>query len=266
MRDFHVHTHFSSDAKPSMEETVLQAIHMGLQEICFTDHVEFDPAPPWDEEYLDVAVYAREINRLRGVYGDKLAIGMGAEIGYQPHVVSRMNEFAQSADFDFIICSLHSVDKLDFHTKKFMKGKTVAEGFQAYFEAYLKCVKDRPDYDVLGHFDMLKRYASHDGKQVFRDNYDLIKTTFKELIHQGKGIEINTSGYRYKLDHTLPTLDFLKLYKELGGEILTLGSDAHFKDHLADKFDVAAALAKEAGFSHYTRFEGRKAYPVRLDF
>jgi len=265
MHDFHIHTHYSSDSRETMEAHIQQAIQLNLKEICFTDHVEFDPAPPFVEEFPDVKAYSAEIKRLQEMYKNKLQIRKGCEIGYQPHVLDRMNAYATSTDFDFIIASLHGVDKLDLHTGPYFKGKTQEEAATRYFEAYYQCVKDNPIYSVLGHFDLLKRYEPFDGTKLFKDNYDIIKTTFQLLISNGKGIEINTSGHRYRLGHTLPTLDILKLYKQLGGEIITTGSDAHRKQDLAMEFDGAHALLREAGFDYYTRFEGMKPEFVSLD-
>jgi len=254
--DFHLHTNFSSDSDATMEAMVQSGIKKGLKELCFTDHVEFDPASPFEEEFFDPIVYRTEIERLREIYGDQIGIKMGAEIGYQPHVIHRMNQFANHADFDFILCSLHSADKLDFHTLDFFKGKTTEAAFARYFEAYYDCVKSDITFSVLSHFDFLKRYTAYNGEQVFKDNFDIIEATFKKLIEKGKGIEVNTSGFtRYKLEHSLPSADFLRLYKELGGEIITTGSDAHSPQHIAEHFDVACDLLKAVGFHYVTRFE-----------
>jgi len=254
--DFHTHTNFSSDSNATMESMLQAGIKKGLKEICFTDHVEFDPAPSYKEEFFDPIVYRAEIERMRKIYEGQIDLRMGAEIGYQPHITSRMNQFINSVEFDFIICSLHSTDKLDFHTREFFKSKTPEIAFARYFEAYYECVKSDLTFSVLGHFDFLKRYTTYNGERVFKDNFDIIEATFKKLIEKGKGIEVNTSGItRYQLDQTLPSADFLRLYKELGGEIITTGSDAHNPEHVGEHFDVTCDLLKAIGFKYICRFE-----------
>ena len=264
MYDFHIHTNFSSDSKVAMESMVMAGIDKGLKELCFTDHVEFGSIPPFEKKAFDVGVYACEIERLREKYGKQISIKMGAEIGYQTHVVDKMSAFTRSADFDFILCSLHAVDEVKVHNKALLKGRTTEAVFAKYFEAYYDCVKDDVIFNVLGHFDLLKRYTPYKGEKVFKDNFDVIEATFKHLIENGKGIEVNTSGFRFKLGHTLPTTDFLKLYKNLGGEIITIGSDAHSPGYVADKFDYTYDLLKSVGFDYITRFEKMKPKFIKI--
>jgi len=263
--DFHLHTNFSSDSKATMESMVQAGIQKGLKELCFTDHVEFAPAPPHDEEFFDPIIYLAEIERLRTKYGTQIALRMGAEIGYQPHIIDNMNEFIQSGDFDFILCSLHSIDKQDFHTQVFFQDKTTEEAFESYFKTYYECANSDIAFSVLSHFDFLKRYISYNGDQVFKNNFDIIEATFKKLIEKGKGIEVNTSGFtRYELNYPLPSADFLRLYKELGGEIITTGSDAHYPEDIADHFDVTCDLLKSVGFKYITRFEKMKPEFIKI--
>jgi len=261
-----MHSNFSSDSDATMESMIQAGIERGLKGLCLTDHVEFDPAPPYDEELFDPIVYRAEIERLRKIYGDKIDIRMGAEIGYQPHVIEQMNQFSTTVEFDFILCSLHSIDKLDFHTLAFFENKTSDEAFESYFKAYYECAKnDTIIYNVLSHYDFLKRYTTYDGEQIFKDNFDIINATFKQLIERGKGIEVNTSGFtRYKLEHSLPSVDILKLYKELGGEMITIGSDAHSPLHVAEHFDITCDLLKSIGFNYLTRFEKMKPEFIKL--
>ena len=263
--DFHMHTNFSSDSNATMESMVKAGIEKGLKEVCFTDHVEFEPAPPYDEEFFDPVIYQFEIERLRNIYGDKIKIKMGAEIGYQHQIVNRINQFINMDGFDFILCSLHSINKLDFHTKAFFEGKSSEEAFKSYFEAYYECSKSNIAFSVLSHFDFLKRYTHYDGDKLFKDNFDVIKATFKKLIEKGRGIEVNTSGFtRYRLGHPLPSVDLFKLYKELGGEIITIGSDAHSPDHVAEHFGTTYELLKSVGFKYVTCFEKMKPNFIKL--
>ena len=264
MYDFHMHTNFSIDSTATMEEMVKSGIAKGLKELCFTDHIEYDPPTlDFDEVYCPKE-YRAEISRLMSIYGDRIRIKMGTELGWQPHVVDRMNAYVASGDFDFVLCSLHVVDYKDLHTKEFSKDKTPAQAYARYFEAYYECATDHADFDVMSHYDLLKRHVPLDADQVFRDNYDMAKATFKRLIDDGKGIEINTSGFRYHINSGLPSADFLKLYKSLGGEIITTGSDAHQPQDVAAHFDYAYDLLRSLGFKYVTRFDKRQPDFIKI--
>jgi len=263
MHDFHMHTNFSIDSKATMEEMVQSGVKKGLEGLCFTDHIEFD-SPLVGDELYDPVEYAAEIARLKAIYGEQIDIKMGTELGWQPHVVDKMNAYVAKGDFDFVLCSLHTVDFKDLHTNEFSKGKTSAQAYARYFEAYYECVNDRFEFDVLSHYDLLKRHASFDTDQVFKDNYEIAKATFKRLIEDGRGIEINTSGFRYNINSGLPSADFLKLYKELGGEIITTGSDAHTPKDVASHFEYAYDLLRSIGFKYVTHFENRSPKFIKI--
>jgi len=264
--DLHMHSHFSMDTNEPMEEMVQASITKNLTEICFTDHIEFytdvQGRPP---ALFDPDAYQDEIARLKSIYGDQIEIKTGVEYGYQPQSVAKINAFSKQMDLDFIICSVHEVDKQAFHLHEYGQDQTVKEAFERYFKACHQCVHDGIEFSILGHFDLLKRYIPYGcEKQVFNDHFDVIEATFKHLISLGKGIEVNTSGFRYGLGQTHPTLDFLKLYRALGGEVVTVGSDAHTAAYVASEFAYATALLKEAGFRYLTRFEKLKAAFIKI--
>ena len=262
--DFHMHSDFSFDSDATMESMVKSGIDKGLKELCFTDHIEFAPAPPFERWVVDVNAYHAEISRLQQLYGDKISLKMGAEIGYHPSQIKTANDYIESADFDFILCSLHDINNEDFHHKIFTANKTPKVAFQMYFEEYEKCAKSGINYNCLSHYDFLKRYMQCNYDETFTDNYDTIKSTFKFLIENGKGIEVNTSGYRYGLGHSLPTAEFLRLYRELGGEIITTGSDSHAPKDVAAEFKNTYNLLREIGFKYITRFDKMKPEFISL--
>lgn len=264
MYDFHMHSNFSFDSETAMESMVRVGIEKGLKTLCFTDHIEFAPAPPYKPWIFNVKQYEAEIQRLRLQYGNHIEIRMGAEIGYHLGYINEINEFIDGAPFDFILCSLHDIDGQDFHNKIFTQDKSTEEAFAQYFKAYYTCAVSEINFSCLAHFDFLKRYTTYDGDKIFKDNYDVIEATFKHIIQKGKGIEVNTSGYRYNLGHTLPTVDLLTLYKSLGGEIITTGSDSHRPADVAADFDSTYDLLRQVGFNYVTRFEKMKPHFIKL--
>ena len=155
--------------------------------------------------------------------------------------------------FDFVICSMHTTDGKGLHSGDLFKDRTIEEAYQVYYEELLFCIRHFENYNVLGHLDLVKRYTvDRPSKQLF---HDIITEIFKIIIPQGKGIEINTSGTRYGLSHAMPSVDILKLYKTYGGEIITLGSDAHRVTEIAYEFKDALELLDSIGFQYVTTFD-----------
>ncbi|MFD1606717.1 histidinol-phosphatase HisJ family protein [Oceanobacillus luteolus] len=255
MFDYHMHSNFSADCETPMEKTVERAIELGLKEICFTDHIDYDyPDKDWIFEF-DLKEYDKKIKEVQERYRNQIRIKKGVEIGLQPHILQRYEDMMEQEQFDFVICSLHATEKKDLHFGEFFEGKTVDEAYEIYYTELLTCVRDFKEFSVLGHLDLVKRYTKEKSKNNF---HHIIKEIFAEIIPAGKGIEVNTSGYRYGLESGMPSLDILKLYKDCGGEIITLGSDSHVVDTLAVEFPLAIAHLKEAGFKYICTFTDGK--------
>jgi nicotinate phosphoribosyltransferase len=157
-------------------------------------------------------------------------------------------------------------DSLDFErATAFYKGKTEHEAYTEYFESILDNLHSGADFDVYGHIDYVVRYGPDKNKYYSYEKYaDIIDAILKEIISQGKGIELNTAGFKYGLDHPNPTEDVLKRYHELGGEIITVGADAHKPEHVAYDFDKVSNILKDAGFMYYTVFENRVPAFIKL--
>jgi histidinol-phosphatase (PHP family) len=257
--DHHMHTQASPDADQSlsMENYIEVAQQKGYPGVLFTDHVEFDFAAPIFNEPIDYDVYYKNILSLRQHY--TLPILMGVEMGYQPHLNQRIDTFLNQYPFDFVILSIHMGDDLDLYNGDFFKGKTQIEAYKRYFEIVLHTVENFDNYDVFGHIDYIIRYGGFSQKMYDFDNFKPIITKILEtIIRKNKGIELNTSGFRYGLGVTHPRLELLTLYRNLGGKIITLGSDAHYlKDYQKD-FDTAFRLLQAAGFTEVAQFQNRK--------
>ena len=236
--DYHVHTEFSDDSVYPMEEVVKDAIKLGMDEICFTDHVDYGVKEDWDSgrkiEYrgsepyanVDYPRYMESIDRMRERYGGEITVRAGLEFGIQMHTIPRYEALFQSYPFDFIILSIHQVGDKEFWTQDFQRGKTQREYNERYYEEMLEVVKAYKNYSVLGHMDLILRYDQA-GIYPFEKVKHLIVEILKIVIADGKGIEVNTSSHRYGLDGTTPSVEILKLYRQLGGRIITIGSDSH---------------------------------------
>lgn len=255
MYDYHIHSTYSLDSREKMETTVKKALAVGLKEIVFTDHIEFESG--YFHEIFDVPEYKREIEGLQQKY-PHISIKTGVEIGFQPHLLNLCNEFTKAHDFDFIIGSVHTVGHSDLYMGNIFKNSGPKAGINKYFEELYYVIRDGAIFNVAGHFDLVKRYVEYDCPSVFKENFDLIEASFKKLIERGMGIEINTSGFRYGLNSPHPSEDFLRLYKEMKGEIITIGSDSHRAETLAYKFDYVYALLEKLGFKYVSTFDKGK--------
>ncbi len=263
--DFHMHSKFSGDSEADPDEIISTAISKGMNCICFTDHLDLDyPEPDCDFD-LDVDSYYDNINILRENYSDRLDIRIGIETGLEPHLAKRLDEKINRHDFDFIIGSSHIVNGMDPYYKSFFDTRTNKEAYTEYFTSILECLETCHNFDVYGHLDYVIRYTPYkDQKFYYSDYSDMIDEILKRLIASGKGIEINTGGYAAGLNAPNPSPDIIKRYKELGGEIITVGSDAHTTDRIGADFDKAEAVLKECGFKYYTVFKNRKPQFIPL--
>lgn len=255
--DAHMHTGFSSDSESLPEEMIQGAIEKGLTAVCFTDHYDKDNTDWGAEDIFDSDLYFEKMLEVKERYKDKIQVRIGVEIGMQPYLGSYYREFIKKYPFDFVIGSVHSVERTDIATKKLFQTRTPQDVYRLVLEETLEDIRVTDDFDVLGHLDYMVRYSDEKAYsyKIFADEIDAV---LKALIEKGKGIEINTSGLKYGLKFAHPHKDVLKRYRELGGEILTIGADGHKPEHIAYDFAEAEAILKECGFTYYTEFAGRK--------
>ena len=263
--DYHVHTEYSDDSQYPMEACVKDAIAKGIQEICFSDHVDsgvkLDPMG-LDEETkkhfvlnVDYPRYFAQIQELQKKYAGKIVLRKGLEFGIQTSTISAFQKLQEQWPMDFVILSIHQVHNEQFHIHEFQTGKTQAQYYAEYYQELYDVIQRYKDYSVLGHLDVIKRYDEKDGYDGFTKHYDLIKAILMRVIQDGKGIELNTSFRRYGLDSLLPDERILRLYLELGGTILTIGSDSHAPAHLGDGIEEMKPKLREIGFTQFCTFD-----------
>lgn len=259
--DFHIHTNFSGDSHAPMEEMIKQAVSLGLTHICITEHFDPDFVYPAGEEgmfELNTDSYLYELLKLREKYKSRISVGFGVELGLQPHLKRQLAIYSKSHEFDFIIGSSHICNRKDPYYPAFFEERSEDEAHHEYFESILECVKSTPYFDVYGHLDYVVRYgASKDKQYTYAKHADIIDKILSALIENEKGIELNTGGFRAGLSQPNPSADILKRYRELGGEIITIGSDAHAPADIASDFDRACDILKECGFKYYCIFQSR---------
>ena len=187
------------------------------------------------------------------------------EIGLQPQIVDVNRRTTSRYPFDFVIGSSHVVHGIDPYYPNYYEGKTEDEAYREYFESILENIATDADYDVYGHLDYVVRYGPNKNKYYSYEKYaDIIDEILRQLIRHGKGIEINTSSVRYGLKDTTPSKDIIKLYRDLGGKIITIGSDSHKKEHLGAYIDETKTMLKDMGFEYLCIFKQMKPEFIEL--
>ena len=232
--DFHLHSNFSEDSTSPMEDMIKEGIKQNLKGMCFTEHTDLD-FPGNNFTFLaDLDAYKKTFLQLKEKYRSQIKLYLGLEVGLQPHLKEEIPALCASRNFDFLIGSTHVADCLDPYDNAFFENRTETQAYQRYFEVLLKNLQTYSCFDTCGHIDYVVRYGP------------------SKNVH-----------YCYK-NHADILDEILKRYKELGGELLTLGSDAHAPCHIAYDFQKASDLLKACGFRYYTIFKERKSEFIPL--
>ena len=251
MYDYHMHSTVSFDGHDSGLAMAQACAARGLREICFTDHIDYTPQM---DMVFDTARYNAEYDHLE-VPG--LLIRRGMEYGLTPDNAAMLKKDLNRRHFDFVLGSVHMVDGVDIYLEPYWQGKSYDEAIRLHLETTLECVRNHRDFDVLGHLTYISKARSNPTKRLipyewYREVYDEI---LKLLVAKGKGMEINSSGVD-RCGDFLPHGEYLRRFKELGGEIVTVGSDAHGAERVGQHMDRACQLAMDI-FGHVCTFENR---------
>lgn len=277
LADYHVHTAYSDDSVYPLRQVALDALRLNLDEICFTEHVDYGVKPEWNhpeqarfEDGRPITncpyeAYLTELDDVRAELGDKISLHAGLELGVQTGTLAQNRELVHRLEgrLDFIICSIHQVDNLEFWNGTYQQGRTQDEIHHAYYEEMLAVVKAFDGYSVLGHLDLIRRYDPY-GDYPFERVRDIVAEILRQVIERGHGIEVNTSGLRYGLNDFQPSRQILQLYRDLGGTVITVGSDSHAPEHLGSYLRLAYRELAELGFRDVWTFEGMQGTPHRI--
>lgn len=267
--DMHMHTWFSTDSEACPRDMADEAVRKGLKTICFTDHFDKDDLEWGEEGIFDVDAYFVEMQKLQEEYAGKLNIRIGIELGLRTYLKDYYEELTKKYPFDFVIGSVHNVPYkkdaegnilyTDPAAEKLFTDRTDKEAYRLMMETTLENVRTSDCFQTLGHLDYVIRYGkSREKEYSYTDYADIIDEILKLLIEKEKGLEVNSAGLKYGLPFAHPHPDVLKRYRELGGEIITIGADAHKPEHIAYDFAKAEEILKSCGFKYYTEFFEQK--------
>ncbi len=264
--DYHLHSQFSGDSKTTLEAICNAAIAQGLSEIAITDHMDYSyPAIRPNHQIADIDTYMNTIAQYQQKYAGTLTIRAGIEIGMEPHHLQSCDAFLQQYPFDFVIGSIHECHGEIVSKAPYFEHKTKEQAYEAYYNAILECINAFDNFDVIGHLDYCKRY--YPGQYTPGDHLiaqPVVEEIFRTLIAKGKGIEVNTSGFRHASEMCMPHYDIIALYRQMGGTRITIGSDSHRDEFVGFHTGDVAARLKQLGFSHISTFEKRIELPMPL--
>ena len=275
--DCHTHSTNSPDGCNAPEAMILRAIELGIGTYALTEHCEvnrwfcydhyrehFNPEDTYDFSN-DFENSMCDNMRMKEKYAGKLTFINGIELGQAQFNTGLAIAVAEDKRLDFVIGSVHQVrgyDDFAFTDFNKVDAQTLVDKY--YSEIYEIC--QCGCFDVLGHLTYPLRYIEGNwGIKVDMEiNKEIIYASMKLLAEKGKGIEINTSGLRQKYGKTFPDLEYVKLFRDAGGEIISVGSDAHCTEDLGKGIPEGIEIAKEAGFDRIAYFIERKPQFIRI--
>lgn len=271
LTDFHIHSSASADAADSMLDMGLASAERGIRHLCFTDHVDLDyyETGEFNPDYFSMwPEMQRQYQELLLHKPAALETGLGIELSACNHYPRLARETARTPELDFVIASVHNLYNtkdffcIDYQSREQCQALTVKYLEENIETAGLDC------FDVLGHIGYTKRYMLRAGFDVGVElplHREPLTRLFEILIRKGKGIELNISGLRNrKIAEPFPALPILKLYRQLGGEIVTVGTDAHRVSDAGRCVERGYELLIQAGFKYVTIYKKRKPQFVSI--
>ena len=260
--DQHLHTTLSADGESTMEEMCARALELGMRHICFTEHIDYGH-PQSDAFTLDYAAYDAQLACCRERFPE-LFIGKGVEAGVLPVTAAQTAADVAAQRFDLVIGSLHVVDGIDPYYPEFYQGRDRRECLRRYVENLARLPELLPDFDILSHIGYVTKFAPFANQPLEYEEFpEALDQLLRGLIQRGQGLEVNTSGYNVS-SAPFPTPSILRRYRQLGGELVTLSSDAHSTAKLGQHFNRARALLRELGFTHIALYRQRQPQFVAI--
>lgn len=270
--DNHIHSNCSPDAHNTMAEMMKASYEAGVRHICFTDHCDMDYYQTGEPDPCCFSFRDRMLEQYEEAVREKpedMSLYLGLELGESNHNPELAAEIASSEELDYILGSLHNTKgSQDFYEMQYPDEEFCRCLLDSYMDELLE-LAELDCFDVMAHIGYPVRYirkAGFSSNLSTATNGDKLEALLKRLIDNGKGIEINCAGYRNKyLNNCVPTYDILRMYKDLGGEIITVGSDAHRTQQAGSGLGRGFDILNELGYKYVTVFEKRKAKFIKLD-
>lgn len=268
--DQHVHSDSSIDCHFSMEAMTKAAIARGLSSVTFTDHCDliyFDKANVPDPRCYPLWSGCRDAyNRVQDMYGSEIELHIGMELGEINQDPETAAKCYATEGLDLVLGSIHAVrDHADFFLMDYRDQDEAVALVSQYLDESIEMAR-LGFFDVMAHLGYTIRYMAPYGIDVdFRQFEDKLRTLFAVLIEEERGLELNTSGLRQGARTTFPTEFIMSLYRDCGGEIVTLGSDAHTPDDIGAHFEEGIALLKRIGFTKLAHYRAHQPHFIDIE-
>ena len=260
--DQHVHSKYSADSSASLSVYIRKAIREGFSHFVVTDHIDLNYRAIGEHNICDIEKRHKEMVKLQKEYPN-ITLLEGIELGYDENEIPWLKEFANNKLLDIVNLSVHIYNCESFYYKEMYK-EDARKTVNFYLSLIYDAINSGIDFDVLCHFDYAFRTAHEvDSSLKILDFREMLEKIFKCLIDKDKSLELNVKVQKL-INDDQHVLDFLGLYKSLGGKNLTISSDAHKVSKLARKCDKYIALAKQAGFNEVCCYIKRKKYNVGI--
>jgi histidinol-phosphatase (PHP family) len=262
MYEYHTHTTNSPDSRVKMRDYCEKAIQIGITEVAFTDHIDHDPAVR-SRGHNAYPEYMTDIAACRAAYGDRLTILAAAEVDWNRTTASAVGAYLADKSFDFIICSVHWIDG-EYLGVRATKHPSL-DVYQQYLEEIEALVTTEDFFHVIGHFDLGKRYHTVNGRIDIDANRAQLGRIFDAMAARGKGFDLNTSAVRTAAHEPMPGADILRLFREHGGQHVTIGTDTHTLETFGTNIDVAVATLRAAGWTTVSHIEDGRLVQAPLE-
>ena len=262
----HIHSYHSPDSRMELETAARQAVEQSFRGICFSDHYDFDAPEGIALFTFDVEKQQEEIETVQKKFRE-IVLLRGAEIGIQPVSMGSVKNFMRDHVFDTVIASMHFVRGTDPYHGSYYNGYDYKKAYSIYLEDILYCIEGFADYDILGHFDYVARYAPYREHIIsLKDFGEILDPILRMLAENGKTFEINTKTYQ-SFPYGTPQLDLqiLRRFRELGGDAVSLGSDAHGPERIGDRFGYYSEVLKQCGYRYGVFYRNRKPEYFKID-
>ncbi len=270
--DSHLHSINSHDGQVSCDKIAEEAIKRGLTGICITDHFDSGLYSESDD-YQHIRKSITDAEKTAEMYKDKLIINHGVELGDYLFGKKIADQCLNELNFDFILCSTHATmvgrkvfgNFSGFKSLKVLTDEQLNLFVTEYFKHILKTTEEQ-DFDSLAHLTYPLRYIVAINKREFDTTpyLNIIRDIFKVIIQRNKAIEVNTSCLATEWKYTLPDFNMLKDYYDMGGRLITLGSDAHFTERIGIGFNQTLENLKSIGFDSYHYYKERKPIAISI--
>lgn len=268
MIDSHTHSIHSHDGRERIKTLVSTADKLQLEYYAITEHLDKDYQFGKKERLcrqLNLPLYKKHFDKVKSKYSGNTYFAFGIELGYDKRLEKYYSDIIEKYDFDVVINSVHTIGGIEAYYGDIFKNTSQDEIYNKYLDTLIDLVNAPYNYNIVSHIGYITRYANYENNCLYQDRFKAkIDTLLTLIIAKDKTLEINTHVHKNNMEY-LPEYDILKRYYELGGRNITFSSDAHRKEQIAEKYDLAVEVAKEIGFSEWTVYKKQIPHKIKID-